>query len=167
MSPLADWMSRHGWKLLVALALLFPAYTVTAQEAATSVGGRQATVRVNVSSSVPRVAFVRQIVPLTVVALADGRREVSFTVVVTANCGWRLSVRPRFPYRRGSMPAMDALSADGSWVPLNQAADGVVLVVPQHAPCTADAHLVRLRMPSGDAMTALGRVQFDVTPIPE
>jgi hypothetical protein len=169
MSPLVDWMSRHGWKLLVALVvieLLFHAYAVSAQESAASVNGRPATVRVNVSVSVPRVAFVRQIVPLTVVDGTDGRREVSFNVVVTANCRWELHVRPRFPYRRGSMPPMDVQSAAGDWVRLDQAVDGVV-VVPEHAACTAEGHPVRLRLQAGDPITVLGRVQFDVTPIPE
>jgi hypothetical protein len=91
---------------------------------------------------------------------------VSFSVVVTANCRWRLSVRPRFPYGRGSMPAIEVRDAQGAWRRLDQEADGVV-ILPEHAPCTADGHLVVLRMTSGDQVTALGRVQFDVSPIPE
>lgn len=169
LPPFVDWMSRHGWKILLALVvieLFFYARAVGAQTSGASVGGRPATVRVNVSVTIPRVAFVRQVVPLTIDSLSDGSRDVSFNVVVTANCRWRLSVRPRFPFRQRSVPRIEVQDVEGAWVRLDQAEDGVV-VVPEHAPCTAEGVLVRMRLDSGDQVTALGRVQFDVVPIPE
>lgn len=167
--PLVDWMSRHGWKVLVALLLvelLFHAYAVGAQEPAAGVTGRPATVRVSVSVAMPQMAVVRQVVPLTVTDLPDGRHEVAFNVIVSANCRWSLSVRRRFPYWFSGLPPIEVRDSDGAWRRLDGAEDGVV-VVPAHEPCRADGIPVLLRMESLDHVTALGRVQFEVAPIPE
>jgi len=48
LTPLVDWMSRHGWKVLAALfaiQLLFHAYAVGAQSFSASVGARPVTER--------------------------------------------------------------------------------------------------------------------------
>jgi hypothetical protein len=136
-----------------------------AQVSASSIGGRPATVRITVTGNIPEMAVVRQVVPLVTVPQPDGRVEATFMVVVTANCRWSLTVRPRFPFRRSSVPRIELRDTSGVWRRLDEASDGVV-VVPSHAPCAAEGVPVVMRLESDDQVRALDRVQFDVRPLP-
>jgi hypothetical protein len=148
--------------ILLGLASVFGATSATAQ--ATVVGPGSGSVTVRVSISVPRTAFVRRIIPTTVTELPDGRREVAFTVVVTANCRWGMTVRPRTLVRASSVPPIEVRNYLGNWVSLAPE-NGAVRVAPDQAPCAADGVPVVLRMQSADHVALLSRVRFDVTPL--
>jgi len=153
---------RIVFGVLVGLASVLVASAARAQ--ATVVGPGSGSVTVRVAVSIPRTAFVRQIVPTTVTELPDGRREVAFNVVVTANCRWGLTVRPRTLVRATSVPPIEVRDHRGAWVPLSPDGDAVS-VEPEHAPCTAEGVPVLLRMQSADHVQLLSRVRFDVTPL--
>jgi len=148
--------------ILVGLTSVLVAANAKAQ--ATVVGPGSGSVTVRVAVSIPRTAFVRQIVPTTVTELPDGRREVAFNVVVAANCRWELTVRPRPLVRASSLPPIEVRDYRGEWVPLSPDG-GAVSVEQARAPCTADGVPVVLRMQSADHVALLSRVRFDVTPL--
>jgi hypothetical protein len=148
--------------VLFGLASALGASGAAAQASVVGPGSGSVTVRVSIA--VPRTAYVRQIIPTTVTELPDGRREVAFSVVVTANCRWGLSVRPRTLVRASSLPPIEVRNYLGAWVPLRPEG-GAVNVEPEHAPCTADGVPVVLRMQNADHVALLARVWFDVTPL--